>query len=562
MLDYNEQPVRNQLDATERARELITEGAATDLLPLSDSYLNTQAKASNRPAHYVADADSWLSLGAYGSVELGKARLDCYVRTRHTYYKVPDHIDKTDRVAIAQWVIQAIEHGGISTKALYPIILPNSIVSKNSHSNNNIGKDRVPPSELPRPGSVNFKPLSPPECWLGTDYGQVILGTSTDFPGRFIIKTKEDNYYWVPDDLSQSRDSIRAWVEDAIKNTAITTALYPNPAHAHTPERDPKDLRIFYPTERRIVDEEYGEFVITSPVAPEKQLTDDFTFRIQLWRGDALFFRPFRPKEELFECKVISTLGRPGCDIKSKWIFPTEKVPVLHTMLKRIHGKIEFESSGAVRYVNGQVVGQGAISIKLNISNPKPGSLIRLVVGLEFPQFSPQMMPMIQTILPNLTKLYTLLTNPPQDRAEFVRQFDAVASKVLIPVTMLGGQLSLVYPANNAIKNGLTQSSKVAALNGYTVLAGILRAAGFGLGALEATTGFNIRVGYTKTLRDPMAKIESGNYVQGSNPNLLLVGKNPDGAIETATRLQFARQWFGERFIDPTLDLTPEKRIP
>jgi hypothetical protein len=59
-----------------------------------------------------------------------------------------------------------------------------------------------------------------------------------------------------------------------------------------------------------------------------------------------------------------------------------------------------------------------------------------------------------------------------------------------------------------------------------------------------------------------MAKIESGNYVQGSNPNLLLVGKNPDGAIETATRLQFARQWFGERFIDPTLDLTPEKRIP
>ena len=99
MLDSNRQPVSNELDATERARELITWGAATDLFKLSAPYL---AEASNRPAHYVADADRWLPLSAYGSVELGKAKRDWYIRTRHTHYKVPDDIDTSDRAAIAQ----------------------------------------------------------------------------------------------------------------------------------------------------------------------------------------------------------------------------------------------------------------------------------------------------------------------------------------------------------------------------------------------------------------------------------------------------------------------------
>ena len=480
----------------------------------------------------------WLEFNQ-GRLKVGKNfQGEVIVKTKTKNYITPPGIaGSTEKIKL--WLE--------SKKITHQDFYPKKIIPETDTSKIWIGRQNGDGSA----GFNDFKALEN-EPWLGTKFGQVNLGTSQSLPKKLMIKTKGEGYYYVPDQYSKSRYDIKNWIEEAIGNGSINTDLYPTKTQElNIKLKSDKDLIFYYNTSQKIVDDEYHHS-ITSPVRPPKGQTGDFTLRVQPWRGPPLFWKWFNTKEQLVECKLISTAGRPGCDLKTKWII-SDSHPALKAILEKINAKIEFETSGSVRWVNGQVLGQGAAAFKLNISHPQPESLIRLVVGLEFPQFSAPMMPIVQRVLPHLTSLYHLLINPSQDRAEFFRKFDEVASQILIPITMLGGQISLVYPANNAIKKALSIGSSISASSGFYPLAALLKGAEGGLSGLEKATGFNIRIGYTYTLRDPLVQLKSGHFVDDDSRHVLLVGKNTQGKIITAERLEFARQIFGDRFLDPYL---------
>lgn len=494
--------------------------------------------SSNQHLYHQGKFD-WINIER-GRLKIGKNdKGEIIAKTRKKSYIVPKNISSSPS-KVKTWLTSK----KIESHELYPKkIIPETDVSKIF-----IGRQNGYGSSA----SSDFKPLTS-ERWLDTKLGQVSLGASESSPKRLMIKTRGEGYYYVPNEYSKSRVAIKEWVENAVNEGSITTSLYSYPTQTkplNINQEVGKDIAFYYNTIKNIVDDEYNHS-LTSPERPPKGNTGDVTLRVQPWRGKPIW-NLFDPKEQLIECKLISTAGRPGCDFKTKWVI-SEEFKGLQEILNVINAKIEFESSGAVRFVNGQIIGQGAAAIKLNISHPQPESLIRLVVGLEFPQFSAPMMPIIQRVLPNLASLYQLLTKPPQDRSEFVRKFDDIAGQILIPITMLGGQISLVYPANNAIKKALSTSSSISAASGFEPLAALLKAAEGSLSVLEKATGFNIRIGYTQTLRDPLVKSSSGHFVADNSRHVLLVGKNTEGKIITAQRIEFARNLFGDRFLDPTL---------
>ncbi len=508
----NGQLITNPQDAEARARELITYGGASDLLPLSVKYL-IKPLESNFVATIPKD-------GAKRITELAdrKHRYVGYTqngKTLQTHLVAQQHYD----AKLQTWVTDKPIAQGLTAYSTNPII----------------PAQRGRPPEHPQLGY--FVSSTEKERTITDGQGKPI--TDPDLARARVIQMLQYNGF-----------TTRSVQEDQYSQQPRPGL---NERKNNPPPKIGKDIRIYRPAVTRTVDAEPGrQRVLTVPESPEKALTGDFTVRVQPWRGK-LPGTVLKPQEELVECKIYSSLGRPGCDIKSKWILPTQKIPALHALLKRIHGKIEFESSGAVRFVNGKVLGQGAVSVKLNISDPKPGSLVRVVVGLEFPQFSADMMPIVERILPNLGLLYELLTNPPADRAEFARRFDDLSAQVLIPIGMLGGQISIVYPANNAIKKGLSGGASGSAARGWALPAAILKGTEGVLTGLEATTGFNIRLSYVGTLRDSIPKDASGNFVANESHNVLLVGKDSKGRSVTAQRIEFSRALFGERYIDPSL---------
>lgn len=502
-----------------------------------------------------AGANGWLDVEG-GRVKLGvNQRGYVVIQTRHDYYDVPpEHTSSRD--AMRRWFDSnhPVPKNSASTDR-YPRPVVRSDTSKIWVGQQNGGGSSA---------SQGFQPLPENQRWLDTRYGQVVLGTNAANPGGIVIRTQGEGYYLVPPSQSTHRASVKRWIENAVEHRGITTPLYPRVKVSEKvedqvfrwpdlPQASPaQDVRLRWRSSTRTVDEQgAGQLIQTSPASLDKGVTHDFTVRIQPWRGTLRpsIFPAIRPHEELFELKPVSTAGRPGWDTKHKWVL--DPPAGLAPLLKKAHVKLELETSSGVRLIKGQFIGQGGVSFKVNFSDPSPGSLKRLVFGLEFPQFSAPLMPMVQRILPHVVELYQALTTRYPDPKEFEKRFNEAAAEVLVPITMFGGQISVVYPANNAIKKISGGLAGMATAAGLEPLAAVAAAPGTGLAFLEKTTGFNVRVGYTFTLRDPIRRYDVGNFDGNSTSDVYVVANDPQGK-PVVRRLNFAREIFGHRAFDPT----------